>query len=95
MFGWVQFPPELFAEIFRLTADTLQIIEVLSGDFFKHRAEMRHRHRREAVMCARIVQMPEEEAHQFTAFGLALSSFRCLGRLFLNIGKDIANGFHC
>ena len=59
----VQLPPKLFAEILRLAANTLQIIEILGRYLLKHRTEVRHRHGRETVLFARIIQVTKEESH--------------------------------
>ena len=81
MLGWVEFPPEGFAETFRLTAHALQIIEIGGWYLLKHGAKVRHRHRREAVGDAGVVQMAQEEAHQLAAFGKPFPAFGRRSRL--------------
>lgn len=94
MLGRIKFPPKGLAEAFCLTADAFQIIEVFGRNFFKDGAKVRHRHRREAVIFPRIIQMAEKEPHQLTALGLAFAALGCFDRLLLNIGKNVADRFH-
>jgi hypothetical protein len=94
MFCRVEFPPEFFAEVFCLTADALEIIQILRRYLLEHRADMRHGHRREAVLFAGIIQMPEEESHQLAALGEPLPPLRRLRRLLFNIWQNLADGFH-
>lgn len=90
----VNLPPKFFTEVFCLAANTLEIIEVAGRDAFKFGTETSHGERREAVVRARIIQVAEEETHQFAALGFALFPSRRFGCLFLNVGKDFADGFH-
>jgi len=87
----IELPPEGLAEILRLATDALQVVEVGSWNLLKYDAQMRHGHGRETVVRARMVQMPEEEAHHLAAFG---ETFLPLGRgggpLFV-LGKKIAD----
>jgi len=92
--GRVKFVPEFFTKVFCLTADALEIVQILRWYLLQHSAQMRHRHRREAVLLARIIQMPLEEAHQLAALGLALPPLGRLRPFLLKIGENIANGFH-
>src|SRR3989344_1444077 len=91
----VEFPPKFLAEVLRLTADAFQIIKVSRRDFLQHSAHMRHRHGGESVLLTRIIQMTQEKTHQLAAFGLAFPPSRCRGRLLLNIGEHVTDGFHC
>ncbi len=90
----VELPPKFLAEILRLAADALQIVKVGRRNFLQHGAHMRHRHGGESVLLTRIVQMAQEETHQLAALGLTLPPLRRCGRLLLNIGEHVADGFH-
>ncbi len=90
----VQFPPEFFAEVLRLTADAFEVIQILRRDFFQHGAEVRHRHRGEAVLLARIVEVALEEPHQLAPLRLALPPLGRLRRLLLKIRQQFTNGLH-
>lgn len=94
MFGRVQFPPKFLAEVFCLTTDALEIIQVLRRYSLDHSAEVRHRHGGEAVVRARMIQVTKEKAHELATLRLALPSLWRLGRFFLEIGKMLADGLH-
>lgn len=90
LFG-VDFPPEPLAEILRLAADALQVIEVRGRNLLKNEAHARHGDGRESILCAGVVQVPHKKAHEFAAFGLATLTCLCFCHLLLKLRKIVAN----
>lgn len=94
MLGRVEFPPESFAEVFRLAADAFQIIEILGRYLLEDCTDMRHGNGREAVLFAGDVQVALEETHDLAALGEALLAFRRSRNFFLKFGEEVADGLH-
>ena len=94
MLRGIELPPEALAEVLRLATGAFQIIEVGGRYLLEYGAEVRHRHGREPVLLAGIVQVAKEKTHELAAFGEALSPFGRRRRFLLKIRQYLADGFH-
>lgn len=67
----IYLPPEFFAEMFRLSADALEIIEVFGRNALENFPQVAHGELWKIVIGPGVVQMFLEKAHELASFGLS------------------------